>query len=113
MFVVAVSVTVVFTGTAVALAVKLVRQTLSVVHLPPATAVVVAVGAGPGVFVAVAVAVAPGPEVVVGVAVAPDVPAQSVLRLARFTDPQPVASSQPTPAGYPLLPVVTSWKSCW
>ncbi len=118
MLVLAVSVTLVLTGTELALVVKLVRHTLSLVQVPPDAGVRVAVAAGAGVLVAVAagtgvlVAVAPGAGVLVaagvgvlvaagvGVLVAVALPGdQSFARLARLVEPQPVASSQPVPAG--------------
>ena len=82
--------------------------------------VAVSVGAGVAVLVAVGTASAPGvllgDGVVFGrdVAVAtgmPPAPVQSAARLARLGEPQPVTSSHPVPVGWPLLPLVTSWKS--
>lgn len=120
MLVLAVSVTLVLTGTELALVVKLVRHTLLLAQVPPGVGVRVAVAAGAGVLVAVAartgvlvavaagtgvlVAVAAGAGVLVaaggGVLVAVAPPGdQSDARLARLVEPQPVASSQPVPAG--------------
>jgi len=82
--------------------------------------VAVSVGAGVAVLVAVGTASAPGvllgDGVVFGRDVAvvtgtPPAPVQSAARLARLGEPQPVTSSHPAPAGWPLLPLVTSWKS--
>ena len=84
--------------------------------------VAVSVGAEVAVAVLVAVGTASAPGVLLGdgvvfgrdVAVAtgtPPAPVQSAARLARLGEPQPVTSSHPVPAGWPLLPLVTSWKS--
>jgi len=84
--------------------------------------VAVSVGAEVAVAVLVAVGTASAPGVLLGdgvvfgrdVAVAtgmPPAPVQSAARLARLGEPQPVTSSHPVPVGWPLLPLVTSWKS--
>ena len=81
-----------------------------------AVAVLVAVGTAPppGVLLGDGVALgsggAFGGDVAVAASAPPD-PVQSAARLARLGEPQPVTSSHPVPAGWPLLPLVTSWKS--